>query len=119
MPNVAGNNGVPWQHAASVVYAFAGGFADATGYLLVRPFTGHLTGNLILLALSFASPHRPHIVERVLAVVTFLIATAFCFQIAQQRERLAPWLLFCAQTALIGGISLPFDRQSRHHIWCL
>lgn len=30
--------------------AFAGGYGDAAGYLLAKCFTGHITGNTVLLA---------------------------------------------------------------------
>jgi hypothetical protein len=39
----------------SIGLAFIGGYADASSYLLARTFTGHLTGNCVLAAVSAAS----------------------------------------------------------------
>ena len=39
----------------SMGLAFIGGYADASSYLLARTFTGHLTGNCVLAAVSTAS----------------------------------------------------------------
>ncbi len=38
----------------SIGLAFVGGYADASSYLLARTFTGHLTGNCVLAAVSAA-----------------------------------------------------------------
>lgn len=103
-----------------MVYAFAGGYADAIGYLLVRAFTGHVTGNLVLLAVSLQHPHWPEIVERAVAIVTFLLATSVGFRIAQQGKRRSPWVLFVAQAVLVVAVSLPFIRASQHHdLWLI
>ena len=103
-----------------MVYAFAGGYADAIGYLLVRAFTGHVTGNLVLLATSLQHPHWPEIVERVVAIVTFLLATSAGFRIAQQGQRRSPWILFVAQAVLVVAVSLPLFRASLHHgLWLI
>jgi uncharacterized membrane protein YoaK (UPF0700 family) len=39
----------------SIGLAFIGGYADASSYLLARAFTGHLTGNFVLAAVSAES----------------------------------------------------------------
>jgi uncharacterized membrane protein YoaK (UPF0700 family) len=36
----------------SIGLAFVGAYADASSYLLARTFTGHLTGNCVLAAVS-------------------------------------------------------------------
>src|SRR6516225_1922449 len=39
----------------SIGLAFIGGYADASSYLLAGTFTGHVTGNCVLAAVSAAS----------------------------------------------------------------
>src|SRR3984885_11527146 len=52
--------------------AFVGGYADASSYLLARTFTGHLTGNCVLAAVSVASKDWYLTLDRLLAVMVFL-----------------------------------------------
>jgi uncharacterized membrane protein YoaK (UPF0700 family) len=56
----------------SIGLAFVGGYADASSYLLARTFTGHLTGNCVLAAVSAAGKDWYLTLDRVLAVVVFL-----------------------------------------------
>jgi uncharacterized membrane protein YoaK (UPF0700 family) len=56
----------------SIGLAFVGGYADASSYLLARTFTGHLTGNCVLAAVSAASGEWYLTLDRLLAVVVFL-----------------------------------------------
>src|SRR6266446_10410264 len=56
----------------SIGLAFVGGYADASSYLLVRTFTGHLTGNCVLGAVSVASKEWYLTLDRLLAVIVFL-----------------------------------------------
>src|SRR4029077_16234510 len=56
----------------SIGLAFIGGYADASSYLLARTFTGHLTGNCVLAAVSAASKDLYLTLNRILAVVVFL-----------------------------------------------
>ena len=57
---------------SSIGLAFVGGYADASSYLLARTFTGHLTGNCVLAAVSAASKDLSLTLDRLLAVVVFL-----------------------------------------------
>lgn len=57
----------------SIGLAFIGGYADASSYLLARTFTGHLTGNCVLAAVSAASGDWYLTVDRILAVIVFLV----------------------------------------------
>jgi uncharacterized membrane protein YoaK (UPF0700 family) len=52
--------------------AFIGGYADAAGFLLANTFTGHVTGNLVLAAISVARADWPTFSRRVLAIALFL-----------------------------------------------
>jgi uncharacterized membrane protein YoaK (UPF0700 family) len=56
----------------SIGLAFIGGYADASSYLLARTFTGHLTGNCVLAAVSAASRDLYLTLDRLLAVIVFL-----------------------------------------------
>ncbi len=85
-----------WQQVSALAYAFAGGYADAAGYQLARTFTGHVTGNLVLLAISLRHPDWVEIGQRFVATVTFSFATAVGFRVARFRSALSPWTLFLA-----------------------
>src|ERR1700736_5582384 len=56
----------------SIGLAFVGGYVDASSYLLARTFTGHLTGNCVLAAVSAASKDWYLTLDRLLAVIVFL-----------------------------------------------
>jgi len=56
----------------SIGLAFVGGYADASSYLLAQTFTGHLTGNCVLAAVSAASKDWHLTLDRLLAVIVFL-----------------------------------------------
>jgi uncharacterized membrane protein YoaK (UPF0700 family) len=56
----------------SLVLAFIGGYADASSFLTARTFTGHLTGNCVLAAVSIATQEWYLALDRLLAVVAFL-----------------------------------------------
>jgi uncharacterized membrane protein YoaK (UPF0700 family) len=58
--------------SVSIGLAFIGGYADASSYLLARTFTGHLTGNCVLAAVSAASKEWYLTLDRLLAVIVFL-----------------------------------------------
>jgi uncharacterized membrane protein YoaK (UPF0700 family) len=57
----------------SISLAFVGGYADAASFLLANTFTGHLTGNCILAAVSAASKEWYLAADRLLAVTVFLV----------------------------------------------
>jgi uncharacterized membrane protein YoaK (UPF0700 family) len=57
----------------SIGLAFVGGYADAASFLLASTFTGHLTGNCILAAVSAASQEWYLAADRLLAVAVFLV----------------------------------------------
>ena len=56
----------------SIGLAFVGGYADASSYLLAGAFTGHLTGNCVLAAVSAAGKDWYLTLDRLLAVIVFL-----------------------------------------------
>src|ERR1700686_267537 len=70
----------------SIGLAFVGGYADASSYLLARTFTGHLTGNCVLAAVSAASKDWYLTLDRLLAVIVFLGGILFSLRL----NRFAP-----------------------------
>ncbi len=82
-----------------MLYAFAGGFADASSFVLYRTFTGHVTGNLILLILSVVAKSWHDAAVRSLAIASFLACTSLGFRLATIRPK-SIWL-FCCQAALL------------------
>src|ERR1700677_3214109 len=67
-----GYDGKGTELGISIGVAFVGGYSDASSYLLARTFTGHLTGNCILAAVSVASRDWYVLLDRLLAVILFL-----------------------------------------------
>ena len=57
----------------SLGLAFVGGYADAASYILAGTFTGHITGNSVLAAVSIANRDWSLTISRLLAVVAFLL----------------------------------------------
>lgn len=66
----APGNWLPWS------LAFVGGFGDAAGFVLAHTFTGHITGNLVLAAVSAAAREWQATLARLAAVVAFLVGVA-------------------------------------------
>src|SRR6266481_3391214 len=56
----------------SLGLAFIGGYCDAAGYVLAKTFTGHITGTLVLAAISLASQDWRTLLRHLLAIVVFL-----------------------------------------------
>ncbi len=57
----------------SLGLAFIGGYCDAAGYVLAKTFTGHITGTLVLAAISLAGHDWRTLLRHLLAIVVFLI----------------------------------------------
>src|SRR6202048_4550566 len=53
--------------------AFVGGYCDAAGYVLAKTFTGHITGALVLAAISLAGHDWRTFLRHLLAIALFLI----------------------------------------------
>ncbi len=71
------NGGSPDKRffAVSFLLSFAGGFADAGSYVFVGSFTGHITGNSILTAVSIIKHDWSQAFTSVLAVISFMGGT--------------------------------------------
>src|SRR5882724_1840877 len=52
--------------------AFVGGYCDAGGYILAKTFTGHITGTLVLAAISVAGHDWRTFLRHLLAIALFL-----------------------------------------------
>ena len=87
------------QEVGITLHAFAGGFADAASFLLFRTFTGHVTGNLVLLMISLAHDEWGTAVVRLWAIACFVSATRLGFSL-EKRSRSAV-LLSVYQAALL------------------
>ncbi len=55
----------------SLGLAFVGGYVDASSYLLAQTFTGHITGNSILAAVSLVNREWSVAMDRFLAIAVF------------------------------------------------
>jgi uncharacterized membrane protein YoaK (UPF0700 family)/carbohydrate-selective porin OprB len=60
----------------SLGLAFVGGYCDAAGYVLAKTFTGHITGALILAAISVAGHDWRTFLRHFLAIALFLTGVA-------------------------------------------
>lgn len=69
----------------------------------------------MLLAISLQHPHWAEVGHRIIAIAAFLLATSVGFRIARFGAPRSSWLLFLAQTLLIGGVALPFVRSSQSY----
>lgn len=57
----------------SLGLAFVGGYGDAAGFVLAKTFTGHITGSMVLGAISVAAEDWLASITHLLAVGTFLV----------------------------------------------
>ena len=57
----------------SFALAFVGGYCDAAGYVLAKTFTGHITGTLVLAAISVAGRDWRTFLRHIVAIAIFLI----------------------------------------------
>ena len=89
----------------SLGLAFVGGYADAASFLLAQTFTGHLTGNCVLAAVSVASREWNLAADRLLAAVVFIAGILASLTLSQfiprtwKRYSLA--ISVCAEVLLI------------------
>jgi uncharacterized membrane protein YoaK (UPF0700 family) len=114
---------------AAVLLAATGGYGDASSYLLVHCFAGHVTGNSVLAAIGLSI--RGHAWEPMLAVGCFLSATALALRLRSPGGQglggrkfryvllleivllmLGPWLLRIHPAALIAAMCLSLGLQN-------
>ena|GEM_PF-4404952 len=100
-------------------YSVAGGFADALGFLMTGSFTGHITGNLVLLFTSAASGHDNAMFRPLAAIVSFLGATVLGIVVRKSGLRGAQWFVLLSQTLLICTLGFSMIRLSVWFPWAL
>ena len=92
--------------------AFVGGYADATTFVLAKTFTGHVTGNLVLGAISVASHDWRAMLGRLSAIVTFMIGVLLSTLLAHSLKARPSWRLLPTimgmEAILIVAASLTF-----------
>lgn len=70
---MTGRDADPRMVWLAIALAFVGGYVDAVGFVaLANVFTGHVTGNTVMLAIDVAEGTWSNIVRRLLAIVMFL-----------------------------------------------
>ncbi len=100
------------------LYSFAGGYADASGYLVARSFTGHVTGNLVLFVIAAAELDLNAIAHTAAAVVIFLAATVLGQSILARPDGVLGKRLVCLitgiQVILIGASTIAALHDGRY-----
>ena len=101
----------------SLSLAFVGGYGDAASFVLVKTFTGHITGNLVLAAIAVAAHDWRAMLGPLSAVVTFLIAIFVSVLIVRPLKAWSSWpllpaimgieiiLILAASLALASGVA--------------
>jgi uncharacterized membrane protein YoaK (UPF0700 family) len=70
--NMNETSGVGTAFGTTIGLTFTGRYADVSSYLFAHTFTGPLTGNCVLAAVSAASKESYLTLDRLLAVIGFL-----------------------------------------------
>jgi uncharacterized membrane protein YoaK (UPF0700 family) len=70
-----------------VEFAFFGGFADASGYILTGAFTGHVTGAIVVAAISAAGRDWHNFILRLGGVASFMVGVAIAESLAEELRR--------------------------------
>src|SRR5712675_3146571 len=95
--------------------AFVGGHCDAAGYILAKTFTGHITGTLVLAAISVADHDWRTFLRHLLAIAFFLTGAASIL-ISQRFIARAPsrFLLPVVMSVQVGLISSAYFALTSH-----
>ena len=73
--------------------AFVGGYGDAASFILAKTFTGHLTGNFVLTAISIDGHDWPTFFRRILAIALFLTGILLSVTLERLVARKPSWSL--------------------------
>lgn len=84
----------------SLGLAFVGGYGDAAGFVLARTFTGHVTGNLVLGAISVAAWDGRAVLGHLVAIVAFLTGILLSVLIARPLNAWTSWRLVTTVMAI-------------------
>jgi uncharacterized membrane protein YoaK (UPF0700 family) len=101
-----------WELTAALLLVVVAGYGDAASFLLVRCFSGHVTGNSVLAAIAFTTGGAAW--EPLLAVFCFLGATAFAQRLRSSTDRplgsngfryvlIAEIILLCLSPYMLGS----------------
>ncbi|HUO36046.1 MAG TPA: YoaK family protein [Candidatus Acidoferrum sp.] len=71
--------------------AFVGGYGDAAGLVLAKTFTGHVTGNLVLVAISLVSRDERATLAHFVAIGTFLFGVFLSILVAHLLHEWPSW----------------------------
>lgn len=89
--------------------AFVGGYGDASGLILAQTFTGHVTGNLVLVAVAIVTRNWLGTVRDLSAIATFLFGIFLSVWVARLLRTWPSWIVLPAvmsiEVLLIGGAS--------------
>jgi uncharacterized membrane protein YoaK (UPF0700 family) len=100
--------------------AFIGGYGDAASFVLAKTFTGHVTGNLVLGAISVAAHDWRATLGHLSAIVTFLIGVLLSTLVARPLKAWTSWPLLPTvmgiEVILIVAASLAMASQVAHGI---
>jgi uncharacterized membrane protein YoaK (UPF0700 family) len=77
----------------SLGLAFVGGYGDAASFVLAKTFTGHVTGNLVLAAISVATHDWRAVLRHLSAIVTFLLGIFVSVLISHLLKAWSSWPL--------------------------
>lgn len=89
-----------------VLLSVVAGMVDVIGYLTLKLFTAHVTGNLVVIAALVVRGGPPNMAQ-ILAVPVFIIAVAAVWMIAKASRRRGPGLvrpLLLVQFLLLAGV---------------
>lgn len=84
----------------SLGLAFVGGYGDAAGFVLAKTFTGHVTGNLVLGAISVAARDGRAAFGHLLAIGAFLAGVILSVLIAHPLKAWTSWPLLTTVMAI-------------------
>jgi uncharacterized membrane protein YoaK (UPF0700 family) len=73
--------------------AFVGGYGDAASFVLAKTFTGHVTGNLVLMAIGIAARDARASFGDLIAIAAFLLGIWLSVLIARPLNRWTSWPL--------------------------
>src|SRR6266478_3108291 len=92
----------------SLGLAFIGGYCDAAGYVLAKTFTGHITGTLVLAAISLAGHDWRTLLRHLSAIALFLTGVVLILFSERFRRTPSRFLLPIAMGAEIVLISTAY-----------
>lgn len=89
--------------------AFVGGYGDASGLILAQTFTGHVTGNLVLVAVAIVTRNWQGTVRDLSAITTFLFGIFLSVWVSRSLHARPSWIVLPVvmgiEVLLIGGAS--------------